>query len=41
MFYDGSGKISIKGGLEQKPLEVTAEMRKSMSGNPYIFDVKK
>ncbi|WP_285228903.1 hypothetical protein [Mesobacillus foraminis] len=43
MFYDGSGHFSTnsKGVSEQKPVEVTAEMRKSMSGNPYIFDLKK
>ncbi|WP_257535715.1 hypothetical protein [Mesobacillus foraminis] len=43
MFYDGSGKISTDSNKisEKKPVEVTAEMRKSLGGNPYIFNIKK
>lgn len=43
MFYDGSDKIRTdsKEVSDQKPIEVTAEMRKHLCGNPYILDLKK
>ncbi|WP_281279513.1 hypothetical protein [Aquibacillus sediminis] len=37
MHYDGSGKIVSVKLTETKPFEITDEMRRNISGNPYIL----
>lgn len=40
MFYDGNGEnkqTTGAGAAQQSSVVITAEMRKSISGNPYVF----
>ena len=41
--YDGSGqlKFSQQDSFDQKKFQVTAEMRKNISGNPFEFKTSK
>ncbi|WP_179865567.1 MULTISPECIES: hypothetical protein [unclassified Bacillus (in: firmicutes)] len=40
MHFDGSGmsEESFEQNFEQEDFQVTEEMRKSISGNPYLFE---
>jgi hypothetical protein len=40
-YYDGSGSLNSQEQqpkiAEERPIQLTAEVRKHLSGNPYIF----
>lgn len=41
IYYDGSVPVkTTKEQTEKKPLVITAEMRKKLGGNPYVFQMK-